>query len=57
MTIKEFHARRVSKIKYEETLYPIHTIADFYDEFLKKEGRLPILKSWKNGMLYFDPIC
>lgn len=45
MTIKEFHARRLSKIKYEETLYPIHTIADFYDEFLKKEGRFPILKS------------
>ena len=49
MTIKEFHARRISKIKYEETAYPIHTIADFYDEFLKKEGRLPdpeIVKKW-----------
>jgi hypothetical protein len=49
MTIKEFHARRISKIKYEETAYPIHTIADFYDGFLKKEGRLPdpeIVKKW-----------
>lgn len=49
MTIQEFHARRISHIKYAETDHPMHTVADFYDEFLIAPKRLPdpeTVKKW-----------
>jgi len=41
MTVREFHSGKRRKIHYNETESPMHTVADFYDEFLVKSGRLP----------------
>ena len=40
MTIKEFHSKKISKIKYSHSDTPMITIEDFYNEFLFKK-RLP----------------
>lgn len=60
MSITTFHAKRISKIKYSKTTIPLHTIADFYNDFLVNGKRLPssnIIEKWNDLLTQYisDP--
>lgn len=49
--MREFHSKRISKIKYSKTTSPLHNIADFYNDFLLSGKRIPdpkVIEAWND---------